>query len=809
MPSRRLGLLAAGLAGATLFAAGLWLVNAPPPGAPGAPGDLAAAPAKPAPDPFGSSAAFDAEVQKLGQITPGQFAAAYPPPAYLAKLSWDPTTAKFFDKINAEKVLKPAVTHPNQGRPYVEPAYELPGYKLTPDELAAFKANGFVVSERLGGYSFGQAYYDVYTRDLPVFISSDSVLHAWHRSYDAMLAELELTYLKQALESLLGGMHDALPEAQAAYGAGLLKDSVLDADYFLAVGRSLFTDGQVPTKFAQNDRVAATLAAVKAEGMHTFELFGRERKVDFSQFKPRGHYEADPELRKYFKAMMWCGRTDLRVAGGYDHTGVLSSGRELGAAVVLLDQLRRSGREESWRQFDRAIQTFVGRTDSATFDDLARVTAAAKVHSPADLKSDDDLKALAEVVLDSSAGKQDVRGDVYDSPHPLVQVSLPRSFTVLGQKFVVDSWVTSKVVFDDILWDDVKVTRRVPSCLDVAFAALGNNHVVPDVVGRIEGGPHRFRDGKPYQHNLAAVRNVLDALEPKAWDETMYMAWLKTLRTLSAPADAKTPEAMRTRAWAMKQTNTQLASWSQLRHDTILYVKQSYTVSAMCYYPAGLVEPVVPFWAQLEATAGRSADLLAATPFPPAVAATQAKQVKFLRDFAAQMGRLKTVATKQLAQQELTPDERKVLEDVMQIGHQAFGSARVPKYTGWYPALFYRGPQDCVKWDALVADVHTDVPAPDHGDPGCVLHQGVGGVDLLIIAAENGSDRVAYAGPTLSHYEFEMPGVARKSDKEWKTDLLDAKVPPRPEWTRGYLVPHPDRKPVEAGWPRNQLLSEP
>ncbi len=805
MTSRRLGFLAAGLTGVALLAAGLWLVNAPPQGAPG---ELAAAPAKPAPDPFGYSAAFDAEVTKLGQITPGQFAAAYPTPTYLAKPSWDYMTAKFFDQINADKVHKPAVTHPREGGgTYETAAYELPGYKLTPDELAAFKANGFVVSERLGGYSFGQAYYDVYTRDLPVFISSDSVLHAWHRSYDAMLAELERAYLKQALESLLGGLHDALPAAHAAYGAGLLADSVLDADYFLAVGRSLFTDGQVPSKFAQNDRVAATLAAVKNEGMHTFKLFGRNRETDFSQFKPRGHYEADPELHKYFKAMMWCGRTDLRVAGGYDASGVLSNGRELGAAVVLLDLLRRSGREESWRQFDKAIQTFVGRTDSATFDDLARVTAAAKVHSPADLKTDDDLKALADVILDSSAGKQDVRGDVYASPHPSVKVSLPRSFTVLGQKFVVDSWATSKVVFDDILWDNDKVVRRVPSCLDVAFAALGNNHVVPDLVGRIEGGSHPFRDGKPYQHNLAAVRNVLDGLEPKAWDETIYMAWLKALRTLSAPADAKVPEAMRTRAWAMKQTNTQLASWSQLRHDTIFYVKQSYTEGAVCYYPAGLVEPVVTFWAQLEATAGRSADLLAATPFPPAVAATQAKQVKFLRDFAAQMGRLKTVATKQLAHQELTAVEKKILEDVMQITHHSLGCTSEERYSGWYPALFYRDPKDCVKWDALVADVHTDVPSLD--DPGCVLHQGIGGVDLLIVAAENGSDRVAYAGPTLSHYEFEMPGVSRKSDKEWRTDLLDAKVPPRPEWTRGYLVPHPDRKPVAEGWPRNQLLAEP
>src|SRR5205807_1721642 len=115
---------------------------------------------------------------------------------------------------------------------------------------------------------------------------------------------------------------------------------------------------------------------------------------------------------------------------------------------------------------------------------------------------------LMDAIGGSDAGKQDVRGDVYVSPHPGVKVMLPRSFTVLGQKFVVDSWVTSKVVFDDILWDGSKVRRRVPSGLDVAFAALGNSHVIPDLVGRMEGGTHPFRDGKPYQHNLAAVRNV-------------------------------------------------------------------------------------------------------------------------------------------------------------------------------------------------------------------------------------------------------------------------------------------------------------
>jgi hypothetical protein len=796
MSHRLVGVLVVGLAGLSLIV-GLYLWPGPAGPSPVPHNELAAGPAKPQPDRLGLTAAFGPELRRVGQISPRQFADRYPAPAYGAGLSWDPTAAQFFDRVNAEKVTKE-----HQGQ-----KLELPGYKLTADELARFKANGFVVSERLGGYSFGQLYYDVYNRDLPVFVTSDSVLHAWHRSYDAVLMDLELTYLTPALDAILTGMHEAVPGARARYGDGVLADAVRDADYFLAVARSLL-GGPVPTKLGQDERRNKTLVAVSRLGMEEFDLFGRRRSMDFSQFKPRGHYESHPELPRYFRAMMWCGRTDLRVAGGADATGPLSSPRELGAAVVLLDLLRTSGREKDWRQFDRLLQTFVGRTDSATFDDLARVAAAADVRSPADLKTEADLDRLTAVVKKSDAGRQEIRGEVYWSdPDSAAQVELPHSFTLLGQKFALDSWVTSKLVYDDVLWDGEKVKRRIPSGLDVAFAALGNDHVVPELVGRMEGGPRTFRDRLPYQHQLAAARNTIDRSDAKARDETIYTAWLKTLRTLARPADDGQPAAVRSRAWAMKQTNTQLASWAQLRHDTLLYVKQSYTAGASCYYPAGYVEPVVPFWAQMEAMAGRAADLLERTPFPPANRDTQAKQVAFLRNFAARMARVKAVAEKQLARKELTADERKVLEDVMQIGHQRAGSATVPHYTGWYPSLFYNGPEDCMKWDALVADVHTDTPDVPDGDPGCVLHQGVGGVDLMVIAIDNGTDRVAYVGPTLSHYEFETPLAVRKTDAEWKADLLDGKAPPRPTWTKGYLVPRIGPPAVDA-YTRNRLLAE-
>jgi hypothetical protein len=46
-----------------------------------------------------------------------------------------------------------------------------------------------------------------------------------------------------------------------------------------------------------------------------------------------------------------------------------------------------------------------------------------------------------------------------------------------------------------------------------------------------------------------------------------------------------------------------------------------------------------------------------------------------------------------------------------------------------------------------------------------------------------------YAGPVMSHYEFETAFPVRKTDSEWEADLGAGRIPPPPPWTSSYLVP--------------------
>jgi hypothetical protein len=166
---------------------------------------------------------------------------------------------------------------------------------------------------------------------------------------------------------------------------------------------------------------------------------------------------------------------------------------------------------------------------------------------------------------------------------------------------------------------------------------------------------------------------------------------------------------------------------------------------------------------------------------------------------------LQTISEKELSRQPLSLDESLFLQRLVEFDYTG---ART--YTGWYPALFYQPGKDIVPldpasgiqvsgdnegsdyWDALVTDVHTDPPDQLTPDPGSILHEGIGNVQMLWIAVDCGpDDRAVYAGPVLSHYEFELGPTTRLTDAEWKDRVRAGLLPPQPEWTRSYLVPKP------------------
>jgi hypothetical protein len=758
---------------------------------------------------YGYATEFSKELQQLGQLSLEDFVAMYGSgTAYLPQINFDPTTAEYWDQFN----LDPAVHNATNS---IEP--RLTDFRLNPAELAVFQTNGFVVSQRLGTYSFADSFYDIYTDDLPVFFSTDAALQAWHFSYRAMLEEVEETCLVSLLDGIIAGMQDRILALWAEASNTAVTDGFLDADYFLAVANSLLNAANHSGSLGQSNRIAQTLHDINGLTSKPVSLFGAERWVDFSQFKVRGHYENSRVLSNYFRAMMWCGFVDFQFTGRTNDNSL----RELSGTVAMSWLLNRSGQYSNWAQFERTVGLFVGLQDSLNFAQLGALLDVAGIQSPSNLATQDALANLQAQLMSGQLGFQSIAsGYNFANPFGKEEVKLPRSFGVMGQRFILDSWCLSKSVFSRIKWDGELVGRRMPSALDVAFGVLGNDHIVPEIAARIArtnltiaDGRDYWRDGYPYQHNLAAVRNVVDKQNVSAWTNSIYSHWLACLRELSSPTTGtQFPKAMRTRAWSMKDLNTQLASWTQLRHDTVLYAKQSYTDPVICSYPAGYVEPRPAFWQRMRVMAQHTRELVAGLPnsgtvvvqgpggYPTTVSlgTVYSNRLAFLDNFAAKMSVLEGIAQKELARQPLTTAEVNFLRNLISQ-HEFYSGIR--DFSGWYPTLFYANVHQSLpyqngggpdKWDALVTDVHTDTFDDLRGDPGGVLHQAVGNVHLLMIAVDCGPGDVAvYAGPVLSHYEFELGPDTRMTDSEWQALFWSVTLPPQPEWTRGYLVPRP------------------
>jgi len=651
-----------------------------------------------------------------------------------------------------------------------------PRRALNEAERSVLGKQRFVVTERLGDVSYAGLYHRIYEHDQPVFITADSVLHAFHKSYDNMLAELETHVMIGALEEVLSGMAAHVEAASEAHEGDVLHEAVRDADVFVAVGRTLLlSKPTAPSQPENAERVRAIVAAIDAQQPHRLTLFGRARDEDFTQLRPRGHYTKTEALERYFRAMMWLGRTELEVAGRGVQPG------ELAGAVALHELLSRSGQLARWRAIDELIQTFVGEADSLTMPQLDALLSSRRTGSPL---AHGELKALQDRIARSGLGAQAInsqpRAAWVDATAP---TPLPSSFSFFPQRFTVDSWVLSQLVFDRARHEGVAIDRQIPSGVDVAFAALGNDGAAPVLAERIvnpAGMPGR--DGYAVQASLLATRAVIDARPPSTWEGTVYEGWLGALRALSEPTvDERYPSVMRGAPWANRRMQTQLASWAELRHDTILYVKQSYGM-VLCEYPAGFVELQPAFWRALEQAARLAARALHAADYPKELSELGPRQIAHWQRFADTVSKLRAIADKELASLPMSKDELQFLRAAVEEG-ESRGCGGPVEWDGWFVDLYYTPTREgeALEWDALVADVHT---SPRDG----VLTVATGGVDLMVAIIERGGHTMAFAGPTAQYWELVAKDGARMTDLDWKGRLSSGGAPPRPEWTSPWLV---------------------
>jgi len=666
------------------------------------------------------------------------------------------------------------------------PAYE--GYALPLDPVAlgnydlfAFSEaqsalvaqNGFVVAP--GEWlEFFQLYENARYDELPIFVTTDSVYHVYHLLFDKMLRDLERERFEPDIRALTAACLQSARDLYAGLQGTQLEDVARRVVAYFAVADALINpDAVTPPEVA--DLVQGELALIDAHaGFGRSPIFSADCPEDcdpcdpqpppecldqpcmcedYSQYVPRGHYTRSEQLQRYFRAMMWYGRINMR----------LEKPDETRMALIVTYILRNTdvgGRPAAgvWARVYDPTVFIVGKADDLGFHEYGALWDA--VFGPgASIQDVADESRFAAFV---DAARQ--------LPPPQInsmwvyiwedKEQVTQGFRFMGQRFVLDAYI-----FEELIWREVGTMdnpRWLPKGLDV-MAALGSEEAYAILD---EMGETAFVN---YLEQMAKLRDEISALELDSWTQNLYWTWLYSFGPLLEPKDAQYPAFMQTQAWVRKDLHAALGSWTELKHDTILYAKQAMAEMGggpPPEPPHGWVEPNPEAYARLLALTRMTHDGLQSRDLLTDNTEANLMRLDNLLTF------LLDVSERELAGEPLT------LEDYERIkfygGELEAMTLAAADQEGEGRPFFEEEDQA-----ALVADVATGADE--------VLEEAIGRIFEIYVAVPDGNGGLHIAkGGVFSYYEFPWPMDDRLTDEAWQGMIAAGEAPERPGWTASF-----------------------
>jgi len=639
------------------------------------------------------------------------------------------------------------VPHLTGGDPLPGPVYPGPNWPTSLDGVAfagdvptdlqpRLVSDGFAIDASASRPHMAWIYESVYPYGgKPVFVTTDAAYHHWHLVFDKVLRDVEQQSLLPELESLLAAAVAAARAQTTELSATSIADDALRVEEYFEAAATVagLSVGPIGTRAQQE--VALVEAHTALAASPTVGGPCPPACVDYSLMKPRGHYTRTADLERYFKAMAMLGNVAFRL----DQTDALRVGL-LASRVLTADPSLTS----RWSAVYEPTAFIVGAADDYTPLEAADAAAAVVpggLSAPTALASDATVDAIANQLLATRPVRIDPGG---------------ASLRTMGVRFVLDSWIY------DQLSDPSVVGRGTVSPLDFA-AVMGSDWAL---ARQVEAGvASTYPDYGPAVANLRTEVAGRDAAE---WSATVYDAWLDSLTPLWEPHGDEFPPYQRGNAWAAKSHQTGFGSYTELKHDTILYAKQGIAEGDMEPPPVvrHAVEADPDAFHKVAQMAKPLRDEMLSRGLLPGSSADPWTSRGLLEYLITVVDRLASIAEDELAARPISTSD---IEFLNGIGSR-FGTI-----------LESAGDFELDEYDAVVADIFL-------GGGDQVLEVATGRFDRIHVIVPDGRGGFEVAtGAVYSYYEFWQPRTQRLTDEEW-WDMLDAGTePPRPWWVQNEL----------------------
>lgn len=692
------------------------------------------------------------------------------------KAAKDP--ALIFANFSEASVLVQPAPSIAQPPPPIQQIYN--PFLLSRVQLERLEKDGFVVSPGVEK-EFFTVYEKARYANVPIFVTSDSLLHSYHLLFDKILRTAETEHFIPLLQSLNTALLQRADEIYQQLKGTSWQDAARRMVAFVGVGSRLVDSSTQVPDYA-SDLVKAELSLIDAAGgIMPSPIFSYlDNGEDYTQYIPRGHYTRSDALKAYFKSMMWYGRMTFRLTTDNPEAGRTETRSALLLVHALLtSQVNGQPAVNAWLDLYNPTVFFVGKSDDLNLLQYQKVMDQVYGKDAALAVIADDRKLDAFISEADKLPPPMILGMVIQATED--EAKQTKGLRFMGQRFVPDAYIFRQLIYRNV---GTSANRRgLPMGLDL-FAAMGSERAY-QILEQL--GQTQYEN---YPRQMQKMKNWLSGQNVEDWTETLYNAWLYSFKPLIEVPTEDYPYFMRSQAWLDKQLNTSLGSWAELKHDTILYAKQVYAELGggppppEPISPRGYVEPVPQFFARLSALTAMTYDGLDKR-------GMLTEQDKFnlqkLQDLSTA---LQQIAEKELRGEPLTDDENNRIRFiggelealVMAASDSDAEDPFAPKYMDEEPQA------------AVVADVATD-PDPDgDGIPNpVVLEEAVGRVNeihvVVPVLQQDGSIFWQIAkGGVFSYYEFQWQADDRLTDEKWRNLLAQGQAPSLPSWTSSFMV---------------------
>ena len=634
---------------------------------------------------------------------------------------------------------------------------------LQDEQIRKLAENNFVVMQ--GG---GSEFFDVYEMNryfqFPNFVTTDSMMHTYHLYFAMLQKKTEKQYLADLIEEMTFALLNESRDQYEELKGTEWEDAAIRNYAFFTVAANLI-DPSAGIDDPVKDLAGAELDLIEEEaGIDYSPLFNNDYE-DYTQYTPRGYYEGDEQLERYFRTMMWYGRRNFA-----------QKDEDQDRSALLMTLALDEAGYEQWQAVYTVTSFFAGASDDCGYYEYLPLICSVYGDDVvvSDLIGDEDAfekyhaltgrmepPKINSVPFDDDGGKTD-------------KTEQAMGFRLMGQRFSLDEAIFTQLTYSKVDENAAGDQRLLPDALDVP-AALGS-----EMAYRIisEEG---MADYPNYDEQLSRAREEIKRM-PELWTGSLYASWMYTLNPLLEEKGEGYPSFMTNDEWTKKSLETYLGSWTELKHDTILYSKQMMAEMGggdeEILDDRGYVEPEPILYDRLRVLTENTASGL------KEYGLLDRQDEEDLQKLAKLSDSLCRISVKELQNEALTDDEYELIRsyggDLEHFWNETVKATTGEDYNcaDEFPA-------------ALVADVATD---PN----GSILEEAIGSLnEIYVVVPVDGSLRIA-SGVVYNYYQFEQPmAEGRLTDSKWRqmcgletdeeynymgVDLDDKK----PAWTKSY-----------------------